>query len=172
MRSPGPHLLLPVPAYTSSPHAWEIRAFRTAIVCPLGSRWPRAVVERDGRLAGVSPYAAALRDGLIQARGLGYRFGRGPADLAGIDLDLHAGEVVAVHGANGAGKTTLLRLLVGVLRPSTGWCERSGLVAHVPQLGEEPPPGVSAGRWLSALSAMRGRPAAVRGAVEWNRLAG
>ncbi|MEX2658056.1 MAG: heme ABC exporter ATP-binding protein CcmA [Acidimicrobiales bacterium] len=44
--------------------------------------------------------------------------GRFPA-LAGIDLDVHRGEVVAVEGPNGAGKTTLLRVLAG-LAPVTG----------------------------------------------------
>ena len=36
--------------------------------------------------------------------------------LAGIDLDVHRGEVVAVEGPNGAGKTTLLRAVAGLVR--------------------------------------------------------
>ncbi len=41
-------------------------------------------------------------------------FGRYPA-LAGIDLEVAAGEVVALIGPNGAGKTTLLRLCAGLV---------------------------------------------------------
>ena len=39
--------------------------------------------------------------------------GRFPA-LAGVDLDVHAGEVVLLSGHNGAGKSTLLRMCAGL----------------------------------------------------------
>ncbi|MGZ6934948.1 MAG: heme ABC exporter ATP-binding protein CcmA [Acidimicrobiia bacterium] len=51
--------------------------------------------------------------------------GRFPA-LAGIDLDVEAGEIVLVTGPNGAGKTTLVRLLAGLTAPHSGEAEVFG----------------------------------------------
>jgi heme exporter protein A len=56
---------------------------------------------------------------VLRARGVVRRFGRARV-LAGVDLDVDAGEVVALLGANGAGKTTLLRVLALLLRPNGG----------------------------------------------------
>ena len=59
------------------------------------------------------------RTSLLRATGLYRAFGDEPA-LAGVDLDLGAGEIHALVGLNGAGKTTLMRALLGMLRPDAG----------------------------------------------------
>ena len=65
----------------------------------------------------------------VRARGLGRTFptAHGARDvLRGIDLDIAAGEIVAVIGPSGAGKSTLLRLIGGLDAPTAGTVQVSG----------------------------------------------
>jgi ABC-2 type transport system ATP-binding protein len=65
----------------------------------------------------------------ILAEGLAKRFGDFRA-LAGLDLAVSRGEVLGYLGPNGAGKTTTIRLLLGMLRPTSGRAEIFGLDAQ------------------------------------------
>jgi D-xylose transport system ATP-binding protein len=56
---------------------------------------------------------------VLSLRGVSKNFGAVSA-LTNVDLDVHAGEVVALVGDNGAGKSTLVKILAGVHQPSAG----------------------------------------------------
>ena len=56
---------------------------------------------------------------LLALRGVSKRFGVVQA-LSDVDLDVHAGEVLALVGENGAGKSTMMRIVEGVVSPDAG----------------------------------------------------
>jgi len=60
---------------------------------------------------------------VLSCRNLGKSYDEGPESvkvLSGLNLELHAGERVAIVGSSGSGKSTLLNLLGGLDRPSQG----------------------------------------------------
>jgi ABC-type multidrug transport system fused ATPase/permease subunit len=56
----------------------------------------------------------------LVVRGARFAYGDGPDVLHGIDLEVHAGERLAIVGPSGAGKSTLARLLAGIETPRDG----------------------------------------------------
>ena len=56
---------------------------------------------------------------MLQARDVTYTV-NGSTLVAGVDVDVRPGRVVALIGPNGAGKSTLLRILAGELNPTHG----------------------------------------------------
>ena len=70
-----------------------------------------------------------MTTGAIRTEGLTKRFGPVCA-LDDLDLEVAAGEVMGYLGPNGAGKTTTIRLVLSLLRPTSGRCEIFGLDAQ------------------------------------------
>ena len=124
---------------------------------------------------------------LIRVAGLRKTFGNHRV-LDGLDLDVRAGEAVAVLGANGAGKTTLLKVLATLVRPTRGTvtvagydCARDaervrgqiGLVAHSSYVYEDLTAAENLTFW-STLAGLKPTPAdraAALAAVDLDRAA-
>lgn len=116
---------------------------------PLDLGTPAAVLERSGPAmeaagiwlptdlpdggrrapAGDEQLGSSGGDVLVRARGVRFGYQRGPLAepvIRGLNVDLAAGERVALVGSNGSGKSTLGRLLVGLLRPDRGMVRVAG----------------------------------------------
>jgi energy-coupling factor transport system ATP-binding protein len=81
------------------------------------SAWPRQEIR------GGPPHREHDAGGgelLLEAAGVRFGYDHRRPVLEGIDLEIRAGERVALRGSNGSGKSTLARLLVGLLRPDVG----------------------------------------------------
>jgi ABC-type lipoprotein export system ATPase subunit len=75
---------------------------------------------------------------VLRARGLRKEYGKGEGlvrAVGGVDLDIGAGETVAVMGPSGCGKSTLLHLLGGLDRPSGGEVSLNG--RRIDDIGEK-----------------------------------
>ena len=108
---------------------------------------------------------------MIELDGVTRNYGRKVA-VGGLSLSIPAGELFVFLGPNGAGKTTTIKMLVGLLRPTSGTVRVCGyniaddarrvarLLGYVP---DEPVPyGKLSGReFLEFVAQMREMPAAV-----------
>ncbi|KEO56859.1 ABC transporter ATP-binding protein [Thioclava indica] len=71
----------------------------------------------------------ALGDILIDVQGVAKHYGEGETRvdaLRHVDLQVHAGEVIALLGPSGSGKTTLLNVIGCIVGPSSGRVELDG----------------------------------------------
>lgn len=65
--------------------------------------------------------SAPMRSVSLRTDGLAYRYdSQSPAVFSGINIDIKAGENVAIAGPSGSGKTTLMKVLCGLFEPGSG----------------------------------------------------
>jgi ABC-type multidrug transport system ATPase subunit len=74
-----------------------------------------------------------MSDLVIETRGLTKRYGDAIMAVDGLDLRVRRGEVYGFLGPNGAGKTTTLRMLLGLVRPTSGDATVLGAAPGSPQ---------------------------------------
>jgi ABC-2 type transport system ATP-binding protein len=70
---------------------------------------------------------------VVETHALGKRYGSAIVAVDGLDLRVRRGEVYGFLGPNGAGKTTTLRMLVGLIRPTSG---RAQVLGAAPGSGQ------------------------------------
>jgi zinc transport system ATP-binding protein len=102
---------------------------------------------------------AAAGSCLIRASGVSLRYDA-LSILDGVDVAVHAGEILTIIGPNGAGKTTLLKIMLRLLPPSAGTVrQRPGLrIGYLPQrLAIDPVMPLTVAR-LMTLTARQPRP--------------
>jgi ATP-binding cassette subfamily B protein RaxB len=67
----------------------------------------------------------------IEVRGLAFRYAADePWVIKDLDLDVPAGQCLAITGTSGCGKTTLIKLLLGLLTPTEGEIRVGGIPLH------------------------------------------
>ena len=113
----------------------------TPAAAPQASRAARETELRVGSRMGADfsgSQTPSLQAPIIQVKGLkkSYRTARGPLDLfADLDLEVEAGEMVAIVGRSGAGKSTLLHILGALDAPSSGtvYCASTNVASLSPR---------------------------------------
>ncbi len=71
-----------------------------------------------------------MHSSLLEMSGIVKHFG-GLTAVAGVDLELERGEVLAIVGDNGAGKSTLIKILTGVFAPDEGEIRMEGVPVRI-----------------------------------------
>jgi peptide/nickel transport system ATP-binding protein len=102
-------------------------------------RYTRELIEADPE-AWLPVERRPFGDILISGRGLAKHYGRRTI-FEGVDIDVHAGEVVAIVGPSGCGKTTLGNILLGLVKPDNGSVTRASSLGRLgaQKLYQDPP---------------------------------
>lgn len=90
-----------------------------------------------GQHSGTSGNMAQPAQTIFCARGVSKVYRTGEVEvkaLSGIDLDIHAGEMIVLLGPSGSGKSTLLNIIGGLDRPTAGTVQfRDEVISDYPE---------------------------------------
>jgi thiol reductant ABC exporter CydD subunit len=149
----APELYIPIRNVAAQFHASADGAAVAGRLLDLSAA-PTASAGRRPRLE-----APDLRSATIRLERVSLRYpGRGAPALDGLDLELEAGEAVALVGPSGAGKSTIASLLLGLAEPTDGRVLVDGL--DVAALDPR--------AWRRQLAWLPQRPSLLRGTVAEN----
>lgn len=90
----------------------------------------------------MTPTSTAQHPVILEMKGIDKRFS-GVHALKGVQLELRAGEVVALMGENGAGKSTLMKILTGIYPRDEGTIEFFGQPVDFHDISESQKAGIS-----------------------------
>ena len=88
---------------------------------------------------------------VVELRDICVRYPNGVLALDGITLDVHDLDLIALIGPNGAGKSTLLKVILGLIKPTSGSIKLFGsedltqnlkYVGYVPQSAQARDPNL------------------------------
>jgi peptide/nickel transport system ATP-binding protein len=142
LRRGGAALLL------ASHDAALLRALDAAVLAPADDAFVPAELPATAWPAGL--LAGPAGDVVLALRSVRHGYGR-DAVLDGVDLELRAGEIVAIVGASGAGKTTLARIAARRLAPVGGTVAWPAGPRTVQLLGQDAFGSLTPGRPLRSL---------------------
>jgi ABC-2 type transport system ATP-binding protein len=113
--------------------------FTLASVAPLGPAEthlradPEYALGRMRKPPSSPSFGAVASDLVIETSGLTKRYGDALVAVDALDLRVRRGEVYGFLGPNGAGKTTTLRMLLGLVRPTSGGATVLGAAPGAPE---------------------------------------
>ncbi|WP_241827852.1 ABC transporter ATP-binding protein [Actinopolymorpha singaporensis] len=89
----------------------------------IAERHPEQTAGKVGGLGDGAPDVSVMPRECVRFEDVSFRYPGAAEDaevLSGLDLEIRAGEALALVGVNGAGKSTLVKLLAGVYQPTSG----------------------------------------------------